>query len=121
MTSGNLRKLYILYWRHDSMDWENARTSELRDLLTYDEDLNLRYRDGLDYQFMNVNRNTEDYVRHRDTVELLRRHKIRREPLIYLELWRPNKDGSREEMYSIDSDYRMKLVLRRIFEVISEN
>jgi hypothetical protein len=120
MTSGNLRKLYVLYWRHSTQDWENARTKELRDELTYDTELNLRFRTDLDYKFMNVNRNTEDYVRHRDTIELLRAKKVRLEPLVYLELWRPNKDGSKEEFYSLDSDYRLKVILRRIREVINE-
>jgi hypothetical protein len=122
MKSGNLRKLYIFYWRHSIMDWENARTKELRDELTYDSTfpLNLRFRDDLDYKFMNVNRSTDDYVRHRDIVELYRSKKIRREPLVYLELWRPNNEGTKEEYHSIDSDYRLKLVLRRIHEVLSQ-
>lgn len=123
MTSGNLRKLYILYWRHTTMDWENARTKELRDKLTYDEpgyELFLKFRQELDFRFMNCNRNTEDYVRHRDTVELLRRHKLRLEPLVFLELWKPNSQGTREEVYSIDSDYRLKLVLKRIKEVLEQ-
>lgn len=116
MTSGNLRKLYVVYWRHSSIDWENARTKELRDELTYNEKLQLKFRTELDYRFMNCNRRGEDYVVHRDTIELLRPKKIRLEPMVYMELWKPNKEGSKEEFYSIDSDYRLKLVVKIIQE-----
>lgn len=114
MTSGNLRKLIVLYWRHATLDWENARTTELHRELTYNEQLALRYRHDLQYVFANCNRHTESYVANRDLVEQLRPKKIRLEPLVYLELWHPNKDGRREEYWSIDSDYRLKEVIRQI-------
>lgn len=120
MTSGVLKKLHILYWRHSVKEDENARTKELRDELTYDEQMQLRFRTELDYKFMNCNRNTEDYVRHRTEVEALRPHKVRLQPLVYLELWKANKNGYKEEYYPIDSDYRLKLVLRRIQEALDE-
>lgn len=120
MTSGVLRKLHVLYWRDSVKDHENARTKELRDELTYDDQMNLRFRTDLDYKFMNCNRNTEDYVRHREDVERLRPHKTRMQPLVFLDLWKPNKDGYKEEYYSIDSDYRLKIVLRRIQEALDE-
>lgn len=116
MKSGNVRKLYILYWRHPDLDWENARTTELYNELIYDDDVRIQMRHDIDFRFMNVHRQTESYMRHRDTVELYRRHKIRREPLCFLELWKPNKDGRREEFWSIDSDYRLKEFLKALKE-----
>lgn len=123
MTSGNLRRLHILYWRDSQSDKENARTTELYEKLTYEQpefDLHLKFRTELDFRFMNCNRNTEDYVRNRDQVEYLRPKKIRKEPLIYLELWTPNNEGSREEFISIDSDYRLRIALKHIYEVLEK-
>lgn len=114
MTSGNLRKLIVVYWRHPSQDWENARTTELHRELTYNEKLALQFRHDLQYVFANCNRHTESYTINRDIVEQLRPKKIRREPLVYLELWRPNQEGRREEYWSIDSDYRLKEVIKQI-------
>lgn len=104
----------MIYWRHPTQDWENARTTDLHNHLTYDERLALRFRSDLQYVFANCNRHTESYAANRSLIEQLRPKKIRREPLIYLELWEPNKDGRREEYWSIDSDYRLKEVLRQI-------
>lgn len=128
MKSGNLRRLHVLYWAHQTKtDWENSRTKELRNFLLYgvpefrpNDQFYLNMRDNLEYLFMNCNRNTEDYVRHRDKVEQLRPKKIRMEPLVYLELWKMNKDFTKEEFYSIDSDYMLNKVLRRIKEVLED-
>lgn len=114
MTSGNLRKLYVIYWRHPELDWENARTTEFIRELTYNEHIRMPFRHEVDYRLMNCHRRTESYMANRDTVEYYRRHKIRREIFVYMELWQPNEQRVREEMYSIDSDYRLKLVLNRI-------
>jgi len=116
MTNGNIRKLYIFFWRHPELDWENARTTELYNELIYDEGIRINMRHDIDFRFMNVHRNTESYVSNRDTVELYRRHKVRREPLCYIELWKPNSDGRREEYWSIDSDYRLKKFLSSLKE-----
>ena len=113
MTSGNLRKLHIIYWRHSSIDWENARTTELFNELTYNDKLALRFRNDLHYVFANCNRKTESYVRYKDVVELHRQHKIRMEPTVYLEFWQA-VDGRKEEYWSIDSDYRLKKVIERL-------
>ncbi len=114
MNSGNLRKLHIIYWRHPTLDWENARTTELFNELTYNTKLNLRFRTELQYVFANCHRQTESYMANRDLVEQLRSKKIRREPLAYLEFWEPNRDGRREEYWSIDSDYRLKELIKQL-------
>lgn len=114
MKSGNLRKLYVIYWRHPEQDWENARTTELIRELTYDEKIRMPLRYDTDYRLMNCHRRTESYVANRDIIEYYRRHKVRREILIFMELWQPNEQRVKEEYYSIDSDYRLKLVLNRI-------
>lgn len=109
--SGNIRKFYVFFWRHPELDWENARTTELYNELIYNDGIRVQMRHELDFRWMNVHRRTESYVQHRDTIELFRRHKVRREPLCYLELWKPNHEGRREEFWSIDSDYRLKQFL----------
>lgn len=114
MKSGNLRSLHILYWRHSTEDQENARTTELFRELMYDDKLQIRLRDNLSFIFANVNRRTESYLANKSVVENLRSKKVKREPLVYLELWRPNEDQRKEEFWSIDSDYRLKAVLKRI-------
>lgn len=114
MDAGNIRKLYIFFWRHPVLDWENARTTELYRELTYDDDLRIHMRHNIDYRFMNVHRQTESYIKDRDVIEFFRRHKIRREPLCYIELWKPNEENRKEEFWSIDSDYRLKVLLNRI-------
>jgi hypothetical protein len=113
MTSGNLKKLIVIYWRHPTLDWENARTTELNYELTYNSTLNIRFRSDLQYVFANCHRLTESYAANRDLVEYLRPKKIRREPLVYVELWQP-VDGRREEFWSIDSDYRLKELIKQL-------
>lgn len=120
MTSGNLRKLYVIYWRHPTLDWENARTTELYNELTYNSVLNIRFRTELKYVFANCHRKTESYAANRDAVEEMRPKKIRREPLVYLELWEPNRDGRREEYWSIDSDYRLKELIRQLDQYLNK-
>lgn len=113
MKAGNVRKLYVFYWRHPELDWENARTTELRNHLWYDTPLRPHMRD-LDFKFLNVHRRTESYRQESNLIEQFRRYKVRREPLVYIELWQPNAEGRREEFWSIDSDYRLKLVLKHL-------
>lgn len=108
MTSGNLKKLYIIYWRHQSKEWENARTTELYRELTYNDRFRPTMRDNLDFRFMNCNRHSESYAANASTVSYYRRYKLVKEPLIYLEFKQPNEKGLNEEIWSIDSDYRLK-------------
>ncbi len=114
MKSGNVRKLYVFYWRHPELDWENARTTELHNELVYNDAVRIQLRYSVDYRFINVKRDTESYARNRDVVELYRRHKIRREPLCYIELFNHNSSGYKEEFWSIDSDYRLKEFLKSL-------
>lgn len=121
MKSGNVRKFYVFYWRHPELDWENARTTELHNELVYNDAIRIQMRHDLDYRFMNVNRSTESYVVHRSTVELFRRYKIRREPLCYIELWRPNHEGRKELFWSIDSDYRLRKFIQNLAFHLAED
>jgi hypothetical protein len=114
MKSGNLKKLIIIYWRHPEIDWENARTTEFYKLLIYDDKLALRSRQDMVFLFINCHRRTEDYARYKDLIEYYRPHKVRCEPMIYMELQEP-VDGRKEEFYSIESDYRMHAVIDRIW------
>lgn len=119
MTSGNIRKFYVFFWRHPELDWENARTTEMYQELIYNETIRMPFRYDLDFRWMNVHRKTESYAQNRDTVEQFRRHKIRREPLCYLELWEPNAEGRKEELWSIDSDYRLRQFLRQLSQYLN--
>jgi hypothetical protein len=114
MKSGNLKKLIVIYWRHPTIDWENARTTEFYKLLIYDDDLAIRKRDDMQFLFINCHRNSEDYARHHDIIEYYRPRKTRCEPMVYMELHNP-ADGRREEFYSIDADFRMHEVIDRIW------
>ena len=110
----NIRRLVVIYWRHSSEDRENSWTKELYEKLIYDDRLNLRYHSEMKFIFANCNRKTESYYVNRDIVEELRRHKIRREPLVYLDLIFPNERGSREEIHSISNKYDMEQIIERI-------
>jgi gluconate kinase len=110
----NIKKLIILYWRHSTEDRENSWTKELYEKLIYDDRLRLRHRNDMEFIFTNVNRKTEEYRLHAETVEYLRRHKLRGEPLVYIDLVFANERGSREEMFSIDSKHDVEQILERI-------
>lgn len=114
MDSGNLKRLIFLYWRHSQLDQENARTSALYHELLYNDRIRIPMRHGLEFVFANVNRRTESYMANRHVVEAFRRYKIRKEPLFILELWDYNEEGRKQEMISVDSEYRFRLALERI-------
>jgi hypothetical protein len=110
----NLRRLIFLYWRHSTEDRENSWTKELYEALIYHKKFDIRSVRETEFIFANVNRKTESYLIHKDTIEYYRRHKLRGEPLIILQLMFANADGSREEMFSIDSQHDMLQVVDRI-------
>ncbi len=120
MTSGIVRRLYVLYWASaERSDWKNARTDDLIYELTYNDKLRLPLRDDLDWVMVNCNRRTESYVAHRELVERFRSKKMRYYPLIYVDLWEKGVDGTREEFWVIDSDYWMKKYLERLHQYFS--
>lgn len=115
MTSGIVRRLYFIYWGSvDRPDWKNARTDELLYELTYTDSLRLPLRSELDYRIANTNRHSESYIANREMVEQFRPKKTRMCPLIYVELWEHGIEGTREELWTIDSDYWMKAYLQRL-------
>lgn len=113
--TNNIKKLVILYWRHSTEDRENSWTKELYEKLIYHPKFDIRTVNSTEFIFANVNRKTESYLIHRETVEYLRKHKLRGEPLVYMDLVFANERGSREEIWSIDSKYDMEQVVERIY------
>jgi hypothetical protein len=119
MTSGNIKKLYVLYWKHSREDRQNSFTNELRDKLWYDKRIEINTRKNeMDFRFMNCNKNTEDYVIHRDAINLIRRHKVTCEPLVYVELYERNKDGRMEDMVSVNGDHNLNKAINMLDEYI---
>jgi len=113
--TNNLKKLVILYWEHSTEDRRNSWTKELYEALIYHKKFDIRTVNETEFIFANVNRKTESYIKHRETVEYLRRHKLRGEPLVYMDLVFANERGSREEIISIDSKYDMEQTVERIY------
>ena len=118
--TNNLRRVVILYWRHSKEDRENSWTKELYEQLIYDDSIHIRNHYGTEFIFANVNRRTESYIQNRDVVESLRSHKLRGQPLVFLDLTFPNQDGSREEFYEIRGQADINLVHQRIKYYLQE-
>lgn len=114
MQTNNLKRLVVLYWRHSTLDWENSWTTELYEKLIYDDELRLRYQNKTEFIFANVNRRTESYQQYHDVVDQLRRHKLRYHPLVFMDLWFPNQDFSREEMFVIENKHDVEQIVARI-------
>lgn len=122
MKAGIVRRLYFVYWASvERSDWKNAWTNELIYELTYNDAIRLPLRDDLDWKFANCNRKSESYAANKYMVDMLRGHKIRRCPLIYVELWEKGLEQTKEEYWVIDSDneYRMKFYLNRLVKYLN--
>ncbi len=119
MKSGIVKSVTMIYWGSvEDKSWKNAHTDELIRELTYlDDNIRLPLRDNMKFIIANCNRNSgEEYLPYRDTVEYYRGKKVRRCPLLVVELWEKGDEGSKIEYWSIDNDNdsTMKEYLKRL-------